>query len=44
MARALHEMVVDAVISRYVMNNTRFADDIAAIGENEKQLQKLVMA
>ena len=42
MARALHGVDVSAVISGHVVNNLRFADGIAAIGENDRQLDQLI--
>jgi sorting nexin-29 len=42
MARALCDLEVGAAINGYLINNLRFADDIAATTESEKDLQQLV--
>ena len=42
MSRTLHEVDAGVVISGHVVDNLRFADDIAAVAENECQLQTVV--
>ena len=42
MARALTDVDAGAVINGHVISNLRFADDIAALAEKEKELQQVV--
>jgi len=41
-ARALNGVDAGVVLSEHVLNNLRFADDIAAVAENENNLQAVV--
>jgi Reverse transcriptase (RNA-dependent DNA polymerase) len=41
-SRALQDMNLVAVMNGYVINNLRFADDIAATAENQQKLQLIV--
>ena len=42
MSRSLQDVIVGAVMNGYVVNNLRFADDIAATTENQQELLLIV--
>ena len=42
LSRALHEVDAGVVMSGHVVNNLRFADEIATVAENECKLQTVV--
>ena len=44
MLYALYDLDIGARINCHIINNLRFADDIALIAESEQDLQKLVSA